>query len=426
MSDTSMLTESYRPYKLDDIVGQEKAKKTIGSWIRTGRLPRSILITGALSVGKTTSARIIGRSVLCSEPENGNACGKCRNCKSFDAETHPDYIEVDAASDRGIDAMRTLTQRLAMMPLQGKKKVIVLDECHAVTPQAFQAMLKTLEEPPAHCVIMLVTTNPEKLPATIVSRCSKLQLTNVSVEDCTELLLRIVKDKKLAESGISDKHLRKIATATGAHPRNALHALDQVYTMVLDADQAGQSVDTALVNSFIQQVAVSDVDSAALAIARGVLEGKPGGAMKRAEDMRSESDILLTKVSGFMRQAMMFTVNSKLMDPYYKEALAELPILAPESRHVILDAYEVFTKLRIECSNHMVPVGEVLDAAIARSALICQKFLKSQAPVATNTEVKVVKKEVEDVRKEATAADDDSAMLSTPKKKSSAVARFPD
>jgi hypothetical protein len=251
-------------------------------------------------------------------------------------------------------------------------------------------------------------------------------LTNVSVEDCTELLLRIVADKKLAESGISDKHLRKIAMATGAHPRNALHALDQVYTMVLDADQAGQSVDTALVNSFIQQVAVSDVDSAALAIARGVLEGKPGGAMKRAEDMRSESDILLTKVSGFMRQAMLFTVNSKLMDPYYKEALAELPILAPDSRHVILDAYEVFTRLRIECSNHTVPVGEVLDAAIARSALICQKFLKSQVLAATATEVKVVKKEVEEVRKEATAADDDTAMLSTPKKKGSTVARFPD
>ena len=423
MSDTAMFTESYRPYKLDDIVGQEKAKKTIGSWIRTGRVPRSILITGAFSAGKTTSARIVGRSVLCAEPSDGNACGKCRSCKAFDAETHPDYIEVDAASDRGIDAIRTLTQRLAMMPLQGKKKVVVLDECHMITGPAFQAMLKTLEEPPAHCVIMLVTTNPEKLPATIVSRCSKLQLMNVSVEECTELLLRIVKDKGLAEKGISEKHLKKIAMVTGAHPRNALHALDQVYTMVLDADQAGQSVDAALVNGFISQVAVSDVDSAALAIARGVLEGKPGGAMKRAEDMRAESDILLTKVIGFMRQAMLFTVNSKLMDPYYKEALAELSILAPESRHVVLDAYDVFTRLRIECSNHTVPVGEVLDAAIARSALICQKYLKSQ-PADKVVSEKIVKKEVEEPKKEAEV--DDTAILSTQKKKATSVGRFPD
>lgn len=422
MSDTAMLTEAYRPYKVDDIIGQDKAKKTIGSWIRTGRVPRSILITGAYSAGKTTSARIIGRSALCSEPDNGNACGKCKSCKAFDGDTHPDYIEVDAASDRGIDAIRTLTQRLAMMPLYGKKKVVVLDECHMITGPAFQAMLKTLEEPPAHCVIMLVTTNPEKLPATIISRCSKLQLMNVSPEECTELLLRICKDKGLTTKGISEKHLKKIALVTGSHPRNALHALDQVYTMVLDAGDAGQTIDAALVNGFIQQVAVSDVDSAALAITRSVLEGKPGGAMKRAEDMRAEADILLTKINSFMRQAMLTSISTKLADPYYTEHLAELAILgAPDSKHTILEAYEVFTRLRIECSSHSVPVAEVLDAAIARAALICQKFLKSQQPAA-NTEVKVVKKETAEAKADAV---DDSAVLSA-KKKASSVARFPD
>lgn len=423
MSDTSMLTESYRPYKIDDIVGQEKAKKTIGSWVRTGRIPRSILIVGAFSAGKTTSARIIGRTVLCLDAKDGNACGECKGCKAFDNETHPDYIEIDAASDRGIDAMRTLTQRLAMMPLQGKRKVVVLDECHMITGPAFQALLKTLEEPPAHCVIMLVTTNPEKLPATIVSRCSKLQLMNVSVEDCTELLLRIAKDKGLTTKGISEKHLKKIAMVTGAHPRNALHALDQVYTMVLDADQAGQSVDAALVNGFIQQVAVSDVDSAALAITRSVLEGKPGGAMKRADDMRAEADVLLTKVNSFMRQAMLASVSAKLVDPYYAEHLGDLAILTmPDAKHTVLDAYEVFTRLRIECSNHTVPVAEVFDSAIARAALICQKFVKGQQP-ATTVETKVVKKEEPKAEEKAV---DDSAILSTPKKKASTVARFPD
>jgi DNA polymerase-3 subunit gamma/tau len=423
MSDTSMLTESYRPYKIDDIIGQDKAKKTIGSWVRTGRIPRSILIVGAFSAGKTTSARIIGRTVLCLDAKDGNACGECKGCKAFDNETHPDYIEIDAASDRGIDAMRTLTQRLAMMPLQGKRKVVVLDECHMITGPAFQALLKTLEEPPAHCVIMLVTTNPEKLPATIISRCSKLQLMNVSVEDCTELLLRIAKDRGLTTKGISEKHLKKIAMVTGAHPRNALHALDQVYTMALDADQAGQSVDTALINGFIQQVAVSDVDSAALAITRSVLEGKPGGAMKRADDMRAEADILLTKINSFMRQAMLTSISTKLADPYYTEHLADLSIFGiPDSKHTILDAYEVFTRLRIECSNHSVPVAEVLDAAIARAAMVCQRFIKRQQP-ATPLETKVVKKEVSEPKAEAS---DDGTELAAPRKKASTVPRFPD
>ena len=433
MSDTAMFTESYRPYKLDDIIGQQKAKKTIGAWVRTGRIPRAILICGGFSAGKTTSARIIARSVLCQKPQDGSACGECRACKAFDSETHPDYIEVDAASDRGIDSIRTLTQRLAMLPLQGKKKILVLDEAHAVTGPAFQAMLKTLEEPPAHCVIMLVTTNPEKLPATILSRCSKLQLVNVTVDECTELLTRVVKDKSLAEKGLTDKHLRKIAMVTGAHPRNALHALDQVYTMVLDASEASQTINTALINGFIQQVAVSDVESAALAVARSVLEGKPGGAMKRADDLRAEADLLLTKVTAFMRQAMLFSVNSKLMDPYYKEALADLPILGvQDARHTILDAYEVFTKLRIECSNHTVPVAEVLDATIARAALICQRFLKAN-PVAAEPkppepkviETKTIKQEKPEPKKQEDAADD-SANLMIPKKKTSSVPRFAD
>jgi DNA polymerase-3 subunit gamma/tau len=376
-----MMTEAYRPYKIADIIGQEKAKKTLGAWIRTGRIPRSILISGGFSAGKTTSARIIGRSLLCDKPDEGAACGSCTSCKAFDNDTHSDYIEVDAASDRGIDAMKSLTQRLCMMPLRGKRKVVVLDECHQITPAAFQAMLKTLEEPPEHCVIMLVTTNPEKLPATILSRCSKLTLVNVSVEECTELLLRIAKDKGLAEKGITEKHLKKIAVVTGAHPRNALHALDQVFTMVLDADQSGQEVDTALVNSFIAQVAVTDVDTAALAITKLVLDGKPGGAMKRAEDLRAEADILLTKTLSFMRQAMMFTVNPKLMDPYYKDYLVDIPILAiPGNRRAVLEAYETFVALRISCSNHLVPVGEVIDATIARAALICQEFLKANKP----------------------------------------------
>lgn len=419
MTDTSMLTEAYRPYTLNDMVGQESAKKVIGAWIRTGRVPRTILITGERSSGKTTSARIIGRSVLCKEPVNGACCGKCASCKAVDSETHPDFIEADAAKERGIDAMRELAQRMAMMPLFGKRKVLVLDECHAITKPAFQALLKTLEEPPAHVVVMLVTTNPELLPPTITSRCSKLQLASVSVEECTELLLKIATEKGLPEKGITEKHLKKISMVTGAHPREALHALDQVYTMVLDADDSGTSVDASLVNSFIAQVAVSDVESAALAITRGILDGKIGGAMKRADDMQSQADFLLTKICVFMQQALRFTVNSKLMDPYYKEHLADLAILGlPGARKAVLAACKELKDLRIACSNHSVPVGEVLVVTVASAGMTCHEFIKSQPPPTEKDE-----SQAEKPKKTAISDDEQPAVT---KAKPSTKPRFPD
>lgn len=384
--DGLMLTEAYRPYHLNDVIGQDRTKKLVGSWLRTGRIPRSVLISGELSTGKTTTARIIARAALCAEPKDGNACGACKACKSFDQGTHPDYMELDAAQDRGIDAMRGLASKIPMRPMFGKKKIVVLDECHQITPPGWQALLKTLEEPPAHALFLLLTTNPEKIPNTIVSRCSAVKLMAVTVEECTELLIGVAQKKGLAKAGLNKEHLVRIAKVSGAHPRNALHALEQVYTMVLDAQQAGQSIDNAVVNGFIQQVAVADVEMLAAGIVRSILEGKPGGALKRAEDARGEADQLLIKVTEMMRQAMLLSTNPKLVDPYYNDVFKELSIFSMtaashpmhlEARQVILDVYAGFTNLRIMCSTHMVPVGEVIGEPIARGSLLCQRFQKT-------------------------------------------------
>jgi len=250
-------------------------------------------------------------------------------------------------------------------------------------------MLKTLEEPPLHVVFMILTTNPEKLPNTIVGRCSIVKLQAVSVDECLELLISVAQKKGLSKAGLMKEHLLRIAKVTGAHPRNALHALEQVYTMVLDAQQAGQTIDAAVVNGFIQQVAVADVEAVAGAIIRGILEGKPGGALKRAEDARAEADILLGKITEMLRQAMLLSTNPKLMDAYYKDVFDGVGLFAftlpahplhIEARQVVLDSYACFTRLRIETSNHMVPVGEVIGEPIARASLLCQKFIKKAAP----------------------------------------------
>jgi len=385
MSDMQMLTEAFRPYSIDDLFGQARAKKLIGSWLRTGRMPRTILISGETSAGKTTLARIMGRSRLCSAPDKGNACGECDACKSFDDETHPDYIEMNAASERGINDMRQLAQKVSIRPLLGKSKIIVLDEAHQITQPGWQAMLKTLEEPPAHVVFIILTTDPQKIKATILDRCSRVTLQGVTVEECTELLLKVSKEKGLGKAGLEKKHLVKIAKVSKGRPRKALHALEQVYTMVLDATDAGQTIDTAVVNTFIEQIAVTDVETLAAGVARSVLEGKTGGALGRAQDAWAESDQLLTLVTEIMRQAMFLSSSPKLMDRYYANVLPECKIFSftgsdndhhLEARRAVLDAYSCFTRLRIDTSNYTVPVSEVIGEAISRAALVCQVFLK--------------------------------------------------
>jgi len=402
VTDTLMLTEAYRPYFVDDIIGQPRTKKLVGGWLRQSRIPRTILISGEFSSGKTTFGRILARSALCHAPKDGNACAECKSCVAFDKDNHNDYIEMNAASDRGINDMRELTKKLPIRPLLGKKKVVVLDEAHMITGPGWQAMLKVLEEPPPHVILIVLTTNPEKLPKTIISRCSQIKLSGVTIGECTQLLMEVAKKEGLGKAGLTEAHLQKVAKVTGAHPRNALHALEQIYTMVLDAKDAGQTVDAALINAFIKDVAVADVETTAAAVIRGVLMGKPGGALKRAEDNYAEADQLLTKLTEMMRQAMMYSVSPKLLDPYYKDLFTEdLTIFQYtsgkddghlEARKALLDAYACFTDLRIRTSTYMVPIGEVIGEAIARAGLLCQILLKDRGGFEAPNKAKKKKK----------------------------------
>jgi DNA polymerase-3 subunit gamma/tau len=281
-----MFTEKYRPYFITDLVGQGRAKKTIGAWLRTGRIPRSILISGVTSAGKTTLARIIARTALCLDAKDGVACMECRSCKQFDTsrDGHLAYSEMNAASERGIADMRELTKKIAARPMMSKHKVIVLDEAHMITKPGWNAMLKPLEEPPSHVIFIILTTEPEKLPDTIRNRCSKIKLPGITVDECTKLLVEVSKDSGLGKAGLEKKHLTEIAKAVKAHPRDALHALDQVYTMVLDAQDAGQTISDSIINGFIKDVAVSDIENMAAQVVRKVLTGKPGGALALAGD----------------------------------------------------------------------------------------------------------------------------------------------
>ena len=166
------LYRKYRPTVFKDVVGQEHITSTLINQIRHGRVAHAYLFTGSRGVGKTTCARIFARAINCSSPQNGSPCGACEACKAL-SKSNIDIVEIDAASNNGVDDARELREKVKYPPVNGRYKVFIIDEVHMLSTPAFNALLKTLEEPPAHAVFILATTEAYKLPATILSRCQR-------------------------------------------------------------------------------------------------------------------------------------------------------------------------------------------------------------------------------------------------------------
>jgi DNA polymerase-3 subunit gamma/tau len=236
------LTIAYRPKKFSQILGQRSALRVVKGFLEKGRVPGTLLFSGPRGVGKTTLARILARRLNCLEPADVEPCGKCDSCKS---ENHPDILELNAASDRGIDMVRGLDQ-ISMLAPRYKKRVIVLDEAHALTPSAGQALLKTLEETPDSACFIVVTTNPEKLPETVLSRCSKITLSTVAAPVITKRLVTLAKKEGV---NLAAKDALRITEASDGHPREALMLLEQVLS-----SEGSQEELSAIIAEVIRRV----------------------------------------------------------------------------------------------------------------------------------------------------------------------------
>ena len=214
---------TFRPVSFDTVVRQEHIVRTLTNQISSGKIGHAYLFCGPRGTGKTTLAKIFARAINCEHPVDGSPCGKCEVCKSLASGASLDISEIDAASNNGVDEMRDLREKVQYPPVSGKYKVYIIDEVHMLTSSAFNAVLKTLEEPPAHAVFILATTEPQKIPATILSRCMRFDFKLIPQKDL-EQLIRSVYDKVGKE--YEEEAVSAIARAGAGSARDSLSIAD--------------------------------------------------------------------------------------------------------------------------------------------------------------------------------------------------------
>jgi DNA polymerase-3 subunit gamma/tau len=224
-----VLARKWRPQKFEDVVGQEHITRTLRNAITSGRIHHAFLFIGSRGIGKTTTARILAMSLNCLSSENPtpDPCCECENCTSIIAGNNIDVIEIDGASNNGVDDVREIRDNIRMVPTHGRYKVYIIDEVHQLSISAFNALLKTLEEPPSHAIFILATTEAHKIPATIVSRCQRYDFRRVAIPRLIELLRTILESEGIAAT---DEALHAISRAAEGGVRDAESILDELIT----------------------------------------------------------------------------------------------------------------------------------------------------------------------------------------------------
>jgi DNA polymerase III subunit gamma/tau len=225
----TVLARRYRSQTFDELVGQEAIAQTLKNAIKTNRVAHAFLFTGTRGVGKTSAARILAKAINCqNRSPDGNPCGQCNACKATARGDDIDVIEIDGASNNSVDQIRELRQSAGIRPARSPYKIYIIDEVHMLTGGAFNALLKTLEEPPEHVKFIFATTDVHKVPATIISRCQRFDFKNIPTARIAAHLKQIVKDEGLAAE---DEALHRIARLGNGSMRDALSILDRVLSL---------------------------------------------------------------------------------------------------------------------------------------------------------------------------------------------------
>ena len=323
-----VLAIRHRPSKLDDVIGQNLAVKSIKGFLKSGKVPQTLLISGPYGSGKTTTARIIARYVNCQNPVKlegyvyGEPCGKCWSCVELDKSDphHPDVHEINAAEERGIDAVRSWTSQSKYKP-QSNFRVFIIDEVHAITGEAANAFLKPLEEPSKSTIWILCTTEPGRLLHTVRSRAVPIKIHDVSVEDCMDLLERVsAKEGFSSPSGKSA--FRKVSEAARGHPREALQILESVINVCQVTDGKDINIDK-LVTEVAAEVVGETPESSVIKYLCAMYLGKYTIPLAQIQGV-SNPQLFLDTLMRYHMQSTRYAVSKILIDKYYLDYYSKL------------------------------------------------------------------------------------------------------
>ncbi|MBS6194563.1 MAG: DNA polymerase III subunit gamma/tau [Clostridiales bacterium] len=270
------LYRKFRPDTFEDVKGQDHIVTTLRNQIQANRIGHAFLFCGTRGTGKTTVAKILARAVNCEHPVDGSPCNECETCKAIQAGTSMNVIEIDAASNNGVDNIREIREEVAYRPTQGKYKVYIIDEVHMLSTGAFNALLKTLEEPPSYVIFILATTEAHKIPVTILSRCQRYDFHRISIDTIAGRLGELMEKEKVP---VEEKALRYVAKAGDGSMRDALSLLDQCIAFYLGEEltydkvlEVLGTVDNEVFSRLLRQVLTGNV-TACIHILEDLLTG---------------------------------------------------------------------------------------------------------------------------------------------------------
>ena len=362
------LYRKFRPMTFEEVVGQEHITRTLKNQIIANRVGHAYLFNGSRGTGKTSSAKILARAINCLNPQDGNPCNECEICKAALAGSLTDIVEMDAASNNSVEDIRAIREEVNFLPTKAKYRVYIIDEVHMLSTGAFNALLKTLEEPPEHVKFILATTEPQKLPATILSRCQRFDFKRISEENIIKRLEVVCKESNIQAT---EGALNVIAALSEGAMRDALSILERCVQdgeNSIDEEKVKDLVGipkTTSINKIVEGIINYDVDTALITVDQVLQDGK-------------DIDNLLLEIIKYVKDILVYKVTGKL-NLYNNNEMQNIKKLAGSSQKealvkLIYDISELQSQIKWSTQKVIV-----LEAGIIKLCSIPQTYI--QQPV---------------------------------------------